>query len=252
MAAYPLQRPRRAELPHPAPDLVGKRQALGEPGMADEGGLEAAVEVAGHALFVKARLLSPSLHHPALQPTAHLAEEADARAVVGHAKGAHVPRNDAAQVGPLLRDGQMLAPPQRSLQGQELGLQLLAHRPAKQGERSLPPHLAARRQKAEQVEGAGRRAAPVASVVCALRPNAMRCVLSGCSVRPYFKNRLQSAGRKRSASSRRVRLPSSNLETPTAYNRLRVTWGCRGLLTLPLMMLPFPTTRRCNRRTEAR
>src|SRR5712692_7713094 len=105
--------------------------------------------------------LATALQHAPPQPAHCLPEEVDACAVVGHAEVPHVSSNDRAQVSTLLRDGQMHAASELLIELLQLGLHPLSHRLPQHREPTLP-RLSATVREAEEVEGAGLRAVPIA------------------------------------------------------------------------------------------
>src|SRR5439155_25463991 len=95
------------------------------------------------------------------QPTNSLTEDAQRPAVQWHAVVTNVPHHDRAQVGALLRDGVMHAPPELVLHFLELGEHAPSHRLSKHDEPSVAGFPAAVRLP-EEVEGSGLRTPTVA------------------------------------------------------------------------------------------
>src|SRR4051812_25740169 len=126
IADHPLHRSGRAALPHPAPALGDDAKAHERPGVADASGWQPALDVLLHTPPRQVMGLGATLQCAPPEITNCLAEEADARAVVGHAEVLDVAGNDTAQISPLLRDGVVQAAPKLLLQSLELGLQPLA------------------------------------------------------------------------------------------------------------------------------
>ncbi len=111
VAHDPLHRSGRAALPHPALALGENAKANKRIGMTDASGRKPPGEVVLHPAPREAVGLAAAQKHPMPQPTHGPAEEADGPTIHRHAEVPEVTANDRAHIGPLLRDGEMHAPP---------------------------------------------------------------------------------------------------------------------------------------------
>ncbi len=134
----PLHRSGHAALLHPAPALGNNAEAHERVGVADAGGREPSGEVPRHPTPRERMGLAATQKNPPPQPPHCPTEEADSWAVHGHAVIPDMPTDDRAQVGPLLRDGEVHAPPQLGFHLLQLRLQPLPDRLPQHGEHSTP------------------------------------------------------------------------------------------------------------------
>ena len=139
-------------------------------------------------------------------------------AVARHAVVADVPEQHRAQVGSLVRDGRVLAPPQLSLDLLQLCLPSPAHRLAPHREPSLLLVFPQQCVKPRKLNVSGFPSPRPRRFRSARRPNSMRRVLSGCSARPNRAKRSRNSVRKRSASAR-----CSNPTTKSSAKRTTTT-----------------------------